>query len=225
MREIALDTETTGLSHRDGHRIIEIGCVELINRIPTGKVYHQYINPERDVSPGAAEISGLTYDFLKDFPTFQVIANEFYEFIDGATLVIHNASFDVGFINAEFSRLNLPHVSLSQTIDTVALSRKKFPGHPANLDAICKRFSIDISKRVKHGALVDAELLAEVYIELLGGRQGTIFKEENINPIAIATNRPYREPRHFAVNENELKEHQEFLKEIKDAIWTKASSA
>lgn len=224
MREIALDTETTGLSHRDGHRIIEIGCIELINRIPTGRVYHQYINPERDVSPDASEISGLTYDFLKDFPTFQLIADDFYKFIDGAILVIHNASFDIGFINSEFARLNIPQINLNQTVDTVVLSRKKFPGHPANLDAICKRFNIDNSKRIKHGALVDAELLAEVYIELLGGRQGKLFKENITSlPKITAANKPFRAPRHFAVNEDELKEHQEFLKEIKDALWLKAS--
>ncbi len=223
MREIALDTETTGLSHRDGHRIIEIGCVELINRIPTGKVYHQYINPERDVSTGASEISGLTYDFLKDFPSFQAVANDFYQFISGATLVIHNANFDIGFINAEFTRVNLPLLSVQDAIDTVALSRKKFPGQPANLDAICKRFNIDNSKRVKHGALVDAELLVEIYIELLGGRQNELFKEESASSKIAHIDRPFRAPRHFAINENELKEHLEFLNEIKDPLWLKTS--
>jgi DNA polymerase-3 subunit epsilon len=223
MREIALDTETTGLSHRDGHRIIEIGCVELINRIPTGKVYHQYINPERDVSPGATEISGLTYDFLKDYPSFQTVANDFYQFISGATLVIHNASFDIGFINSEFLRVDLPLLNAQEAIDTVALSRKKFPGQPANLDAICKRFNIDNSRRVKHGALVDAELLAEIYIELLGGRQNELFKEEPTLSNIVHIEKPFRAPRHFAVNENELNEHQEFLKEIKDPLWLKIS--
>jgi DNA polymerase-3 subunit epsilon len=223
MREIALDTETTGLSHRDGHRIIEIGCVELIHRVPTGQVYHQYINPERDVSPGASEISGLTYNFLKDFPTFQAIAQDFYQFIDGATLVIHNADFDIGFINAEFSRVNLPLLNVQEAIDTVLLSRKKFPGQPANLDAICRRFNIDNSKRVKHGALVDAELLSEIYIELLGGRQGELFKEVTESPKITAINKPFREPRQFAVNENEIREHQEFLKNLKDPLWLKIS--
>ena len=223
MREIALDTETTGLSHRDGHRIIEIGCVELIHRIPTGQIYHQYINPERDVSPGASEISGLTYNFLKDFPTFQAIAKDFYQFIDGATLVIHNANFDIGFINAEFSRVNLPLLNVQEAIDTVLLSRKKFPGQPANLDAICRRFNIDNLKRVKHGALVDAELLCEIYIELLGGRQGELFKEITESTKITSMNKPFREPRQFAVNENEISEHQEFLKNIKDPLWLKIS--
>lgn len=223
MREIALDTETTGLSHKDGHRVIEIGCVELVHRIPTGRVYHQYINPERDVSPGASAISGLTYGFLKDFPTFATIANDFYQFINGATLVIHNANFDIGFINAEFTRVNLPLLNVQEAIDTVLLSRKKFPGQPANLDAVCKRFNIDNSNRIKHGALIDAHLLVEVYIELLGGRQGELFKNTTTAPEIPESNKPFREPRMFAVNENESKEHQEFLKEIKDPLWLKSS--
>ncbi len=223
MREVALDTETTGLSHKDGHRVIEIGCVELVHRIPTGRVYHQYINPEREVSPGAAAVSGLTYNFLKDFPTFAAIAQEFYQFISGATLVIHNATFDIGFINAEFSQVNLPLLQLQDAVDTMVLSRKKFPGQPANLDAVCKRFNIDNSKRVKHGALIDAQLLAEVYIEFLGGRQGELFKNTSTIPEILESNKPFREPRRFAVNENESKEHQEFLKEIKDSLWLKRS--
>ena len=223
MREVALDTETTGLSHKDGHRVIEIGCVELLHRIPTGKVYHQYINPERDVSPGASAISGLTYNFLKDFPTFTTIANDFYQFINGATLVIHNASFDIGFINAEFARVNLPLLKVQEAIDTMLLSRKKFPGQPANLDAVCKRFNIDNSNRIKHGALIDAQLLAEVYIEFLGGRQGELFKNNQDAPEIIQSNKPFRKPRMFAINENESKEHQEFLKDIKDPLWLKSS--
>lgn len=222
MREIALDTETTGLSHKDGHRITEIGCVELMHRIPTGRTFHCYINPERDVSPGASAISGLTYDFLKDFPTFAAISKEFYEFIQEATLVIHNAPFDIGFINAEFSRLNLPLLNLTDAIDTVYLSRKKFPGQPANLDALCKRFNIDLSKRTKHGALVDAQLLTEVYIELTGGRQAEMFKQEQPDQLnVIALNKPFREPRVFASNENEMQEHAEFLKLLKDPLWEK----
>ncbi len=224
MREVALDTETTGLSHKDGHRITEIGCVELIHRIPTGRTFHCYVNPERDVSPGASAVSGLTYDFLKDFPTFSSIAQEFHEFIQESTLVIHNASFDIGFINAEFSRVNLPFLEVKDAIDTVIMSRKKFPGQPANLDALCKRFNIDLSKRTKHGALIDAQLLSEVYIELMGGRQTELFKPEAANePTAITSNSVYREPRLFAVNENETHEHEEFLKLLKDPLWKKIS--
>jgi DNA polymerase-3 subunit epsilon len=226
MREIALDTETTGLSHKDGHRIIEIGCVELLHRIPTGRTFHCYINPERDVSPGASAISGLTSDFLKDFSPFAVIAPEFHEFIQQATLVIHNAPFDIGFINAEFARLSLPLLEVNRAIDTVYLSRKKFPGQPANLDALCKRFNIDLSKRTKHGALVDAQLLTEVYIALTGGRQAEMFKQEQAEQLnAITANKPFREPRRFPINENEAREHEEFLKLLKDPLWKSSSKA
>lgn len=218
MREIALDTETTGLSPKDGHRIVEIGCVELVNRIPTGKTYHCYINPEREVSAGASAISGLTFEFLKDFSSFAEIAQSFYDFIKDSTLVIHNAAFDIGFINAEFERVNLPFLNVADAVDTVVLSRKKFPGQPANLDALCKRFGIDLTKRTKHGALLDAQLLADVYIELTGGRQAVLFKPEE-NEKLSALNTTYREPRVFAINQNELEEHEEFLKLIKNPLW------
>lgn len=218
MREIALDTETTGLSPKDGHRIVEIGCVELVNRIPTGKTYHCYINPEREVSAGASAISGLTFEFLKDFSSFAEIAQSFYDFIKDSTLVIHNAAFDIGFINTEFERVNLPFLNVADAVDTVVLSRKKFPGQPANLDALCKRFGIDLTKRTKHGALLDAQLLADVYIELTGGRQAVLFKPEE-NEKLSALNTTYREPRVFAINQNELEEHEEFLKLIKNPLW------
>lgn len=221
MREVVLDTETTGLSHKDGHRIIEIGCVELLHRVPTGKTYHTYINPERDVSAGASAVSGLTYDFLKDFSPFASIASEFYQFIQESTLVIHNANFDIGFINAEFSRLEIPHLRVSDAIDTVIISRKKFPGQPANLDALCKRFNIDLSKRTKHGALVDAQLLADVYIELMGGRQAHLFKQDESEENPLVVHKQFREPRTFAVNQNEFQEHEEFLKLLKDPLWKK----
>lgn len=224
MREIALDTETTGLSHKDGHRITEIGCVELVHRVPTGRTFHCYINPEREVSAGAAAISGLTHDFLRDFAPFAEIAQEFYQFIQDSTLVIHNASFDIGFINAEFDRLSIPLLNLSDTIDTVVLSRKKFPGQPANLDALCKRFNIDLTKRTKHGALIDAQLLADVYIELMGGRQIQLFRDEKLKEDSIVDNKEFRAPRTFAVNQNEIQEHEEFLKSIKDSLWEKISS-
>lgn len=221
MREVVLDTETTGLSHKDGHRIIEIGCVELLHRVPTGKTYHTYINPERDVSAGASAVSGLTYDFLKDFSPFASIASEFYQFIQESTLVIHNANFDIGFINAEFGRLEMPLLRVSDAIDTVIISRKKFPGQPANLDALCKRFNIDLSKRTKHGALVDAQLLADVYIELMGGRQAHLFKQDESEENPLVVHKQFREPRTFAVNQNEFQEHEEFLKLLKDPLWKK----
>jgi len=221
MREIALDTETTGLSAKDGHRIVEIGCVELINRVPTGRTYHTYINPERDVSPSATAISGLTYDFLQKFSKFGDIASNFHDFIKDSTLVIHNATFDIGFINAEFERISLPFLNVTEAIDTVVLSRKKFPGQPANLDALCKRLNIDLSKRTKHGALVDAELLVEVYIQLTGGRQAALFKNDQSENI-LTPDAVFREPRAFAINQNELDEHEEFLKLLKDPLWKRA---
>ncbi len=171
LREIVLDTETTGTDHAKGDRIIEIGCVELLNHIPTGKSYHVYINPECPVSPGAFAVHGLSDEFLADKPVFAAIVEEFYEFIRDARLVIHNAAFDIGFINAEFARTGHPAIDLADVVDTLIMARRKHPGAANNLDALCSRYGIDNSKRTKHGALLDAEILAEVYIELIGGRQ------------------------------------------------------
>ncbi|KLK93852.1 DNA polymerase III subunit epsilon [Microvirga vignae] len=171
LREIVLDTETTGTDHAKGDRIIEIGCVELLNHIPTGKSYHVYINPERPVSAGALAVHGLSDEFLADKPVFAAVVDEFHEFIRDARLVIHNAAFDIGFINAEFARTGHPAINLSDVVDTLIMARRKHPGAANNLDALCSRYGIDNSKRTKHGALLDAEILAEVYIELIGGRQ------------------------------------------------------
>ncbi|WP_134500813.1 DNA polymerase III subunit epsilon [Microvirga pakistanensis] len=171
LREIVLDTETTGTDHAKGDRIIEIGCVELLNHIPTGKSYHVYINPECPVSPGAFAVHGLSDAFLADKPVFAAIVEEFYAFIRDARLVIHNAAFDIGFINAEFARTGHPAIDLADVVDTLIMARRKHPGAANNLDALCSRYGIDNSKRTKHGALLDAEILAEVYIELIGGRQ------------------------------------------------------
>lgn len=171
MREIVLDTETTGTEHANGDRVIEIGCVELFNHIPTGRTYHVYINPERPVSAGALAVHGLSDEFLADKPVFAAIADEFAEFIRDAKLVIHNAAFDVGFLNAEFARTGHPPIDLKEVVDTLFLARRKHPGAANNLDALCSRYGIDNSKRTKHGALLDAEILAEVYIELIGGKQ------------------------------------------------------
>lgn len=174
MREIILDTETTGLDPKKGDRLIEIGCVEIFNRIPTGREYHCFINPEREVPAEAQKIHGLSTDFLKDKPLFQKVVREFLGFIGDDTLVIHNAQFDIGFLNAELAREKLPVLEMSRVVDTLAMARRKFPAGPNNLDALCKRFGIDNSKRTKHGALVDSLLLAEVYIELLGERQAAL---------------------------------------------------
>ena len=171
MREIVLDTETTGLDPVDGHRIVEIGAVELLNHMPTGRTYHQYINPERSVPKEAFDVHGIGDDQLRDKPVFARIGGAFLDFIGDARLVIHNAAFDLKFLNFELSKANLPTLSAARAIDTVMIARQKFPGSPASLDALCRRFGVDNSMREKHGALLDSEILAEVYLELIGGRQ------------------------------------------------------
>eukprot|EP01037_Dinobryon_pediforme_P041349 gene41349-51043_t len=171
MREIVLDTETTGLEAMGGDRVVEIGCVELFNHIPTGQIFHKYINPERSMPREAFNVHGLSDEFLKDKPKFRQVGPEFASFIAGARLVIHNASFDVGFLNAEFARLGIPAIGPELVVDTLQLARRRHPAGPNSLDALCSRYGIDNTKRVRHGALLDAELLAEVYIELIGGKQ------------------------------------------------------
>ena len=174
MREIVLDTETTGLDPKNGDRLIEIGCVELFNRLPTGKDYHVFINPERDVPIEAQNVHGISTEFLKDKPLFAVVAGAFVDFIGGDTLVIHNANFDIGFLNAELTRVKRQPISMVRVVDTLAMARRKHPAGPNSLDALCKRYGIDNTKRVKHGALMDSLLLAEVYMELLGERQAAL---------------------------------------------------
>lgn len=171
MREIVMDTETTGLDPADGHRIVEIGAVELFNHMPTGRSYHQYINPMRDMPAEAFAVHGLSEEFLSTHPGFADIAPEFLEFIADARLVIHNAPFDMRFINAELTWASLPPLPLERALDTLAMARRRFPGAPSSLDALCRRFGVDNAARQKHGALLDSELLAEVYLELIGGRQ------------------------------------------------------
>ena len=171
MREIVLDTETTGLDPATGDRIVEIGAVELFNHVPTGKTYHQYINPERTMPAEAFAVHGLGDDFLRNKPKFAHIASDFLAFIETAPLVIHNASFDLKFLNAELTAAGHAQLPPSRATDTLLIARKKFPGSPASLDALCRRFGIDNSAREKHGALLDSEILAEVYLELIGGRQ------------------------------------------------------
>lgn len=171
MREIVMDTETTGLSPDEGHRIVEIGCVELFNHVPTGKVYHQYINPQRDMPTEAFEVHGLSAERLSKEPVFADIADAFITFIGDAKLVIHNAGFDMKFLNAELKWLGKPPLEWERAVDTLAIARRKFPGAQASLDALCRRFNIDNSARELHGALLDSEILADVYLELIGGRQ------------------------------------------------------
>jgi DNA polymerase-3 subunit epsilon len=175
MREIVLDTETTGLDPDDGHRIIEIACVELLNHVPTGRVFHRYINPEREVPQEAFAVHGLSTDFLADKPLFSAVADELLDFIGDAPLVIHNASFDISFINAELDRIKRPAIPRERLVDTLLLARRKHPGVSNRLDDLCSRYAIDNSRRTKHGALLDAELLAEVYIDLIGARQSQLI--------------------------------------------------
>ncbi len=223
MREITFDTETTGLDPLSGHKIVEIGCVELIDKVRTGKFLHKYINPQREIPRSATDIHGLTAEFLSDKPLFADIAKEFIEFIGDDKLVIHNASFDMKFINYELESCGHKPLKASRATDTLLIARSKFPGAKVNLDALCNRFGIDLSRRDKHGALLDAELLAEVYVELLGGRQGAmllggaeIVVESQKND---SSKRKYRVSRSFTVSTEELAEHAEFLKKIKNNKW------
>ena len=178
MREIVLDTETTGLDPYQGHRLVEIGCVELLNRIPTGQTFHRYLNPERDMPDEAFAIHGLSLAFLKDKPCFAELVEEFLRFVGDAPLIMHNAAFDLGFLNAELERAAKPVIGSERMIDTLLLARRKHPAGPNRLDDLCLRYGIDNSRRTKHGALLDAEILAEVYIELIGARQAELGLEE-----------------------------------------------
>jgi DNA polymerase-3 subunit epsilon len=192
MREIVLDTETTGLNPRGGDRLIEIGCVELVNRYPTGREYHVFINPERDVPAEAQAVHGITTEFLLDKPLFTALAGEFLEFVADANLVIHNAAFDIGFLNFELERVGLPALAMDRVVDTLALARRKHPSGPNSLDALCKRYGVDNTMRVKHGALMDSVLLAEVYLELLGERQGALTLGTATAAVAASTIRAGR---------------------------------
>ena len=222
MREIILDTETTGLDPASGHRVVEIGCVELVDRLPTGSTFQRYINPERGMPAEAQSVHGLTDEFLREQPLFAAVAVDFLEFISDSPLVIHNADFDLGFMNMELKRAG--HVALhsNRAIDTVLLARRKFPGAPANLDALCKRFAIDNSGRELHGALLDASLLAEVYLELTGGRQTglKLVPEPESGRLGPATaGGEVRAPRPHAASESELAAHAALLAKIKHPIW------
>lgn len=227
MREIVLDTETTGFEPSQGDRIVEIGAVELLNHMPTGRTYHQYINPERAMPKSAFEVHGLGDEFLSDKPLFKDIAQAFIDFIGETQLVIHNASFDMKFLNAELKWVNRPELPMSQSLDTLAIARKKFPGANASLDGLCRRFGIDNSSRTLHGALLDSEILAEVYLELLGGRQsGFILAAEttsqSANPDEAWRPRPRPTPLASNLTKEEAAAHEIFVKDMGDgAIWTK----
>ena len=219
MREVVLDTETTGLDPRSGHRIVEIGCVELINHMATGKHFHKYLNPERDIPEQASVIHGLTEEFLSSQPVFADIAEEFEAFIGDSTLVIHNAEFDLGFINAEREKISQPPIAPNLAIDTVSLARRKFPGAQANLDALCRRFKIDNSDRSLHGALKDARLLAEVYLELIGGRQQNLGLSAEERKIVEAAEKNRRPPRPHAPTDAEQLAHAQFIEKLESPIW------
>ena len=231
MREIVLDTETTGFEPSEGHRIVEIGAVELLNKMPTGRTYHQYINPERAMPKEAFDVHGLGDDFLRDKPVFKAIARDFIEFVGESTLVIHNAAFDMKFLNAELTALGHPGLPMSQSLDTVAMARRKFPGAPASLDALCRRFGIDNSAREKHGALLDCELLAEVYLELIGGRQpdfvlATAAAQTAAHQRASQAGRAKPRPVPLAprLTDQEHAAHQAFVAKMGDAaLWLKRS--
>ena len=180
MREIVLDTETTGLDPFQGHRVVEIGCVELFNRIPTGQTFHRYVNPERDMPAEAFSVHGLSAEFLKDHPCFAEIVEDLIQFVGDAPLIIHNAAFDLAFLNAELERCGRPLIARDRLVDTLLLARRKHPAGPNSLDQLCSRYAIDNSRRTKHGALLDAQILAEVYIELIGARQAQLGLTETI---------------------------------------------
>ncbi len=221
MREIVLDTETTGIDALNGDRLVEIGCVELMNHVATGRTYHVYLNPERDMPEEAFRVHGLSTDFLKDKPLFSEVVADFLEFIGQDRLVIHNAPFDMGFINAEMTRIGMKPLR-NPVLDTVQMARKRFPGAPASLDALCRRFEIDNSNRTLHGALLDSELLAEVYLELLGGRQPDLVLAGGpaAGGPAIVVERVRREPRPHAPTAEELEAHAAFLKGFKvEPLW------
>lgn len=222
MREIVLDTETTGLDPAAGHRVIEIGCVELHNHVATDRSLQHYINPERDVPEDSVRIHGITADFLADKPRFSEIAPAFLDFIGNDRLVIHNAEFDLRFLNAELERIDLPRIDSARAVDTVKIARKRFPGAQASLDALCRRFGIDLSARSFHGALLDCHLLAAVYLELRGGRQPGFDLAAEAKARAgsdVARERQRREPRPHAASEAELAQHREMLEKLKDPIW------
>jgi DNA polymerase III subunit epsilon len=223
MREIILDTETTGLDPNDGHRLVEIACIELSNHIPTGRHFQVYLNPDRDVPSDAAAIHGLTGDFLADKPRFNEVVEKLLEFIGNAPLVIHNAEFDMRFLNAELARAGRSGIDYTRAVDTLNLTKQKFPGAPSSLDALCKRFAIDNSARTFHGAMLDAELLAEVYLELIGGRQAgleLVAVKSGTSMAVVTANRIARPPRPHQPSDAELIAHAALVAQLREPLWT-----
>jgi DNA polymerase-3 subunit epsilon len=236
MREVVLDTETTGFDAVNGDRLVEIGCIELMNHVPTGRSFQRYLNPERDMPMSAFQVHGLSSEFLSDKPKFAAVADDLLAFVGDAPLIIHNAEFDMKFINVELERAGKITIPTGRAVDTVQMARKKFPGSPASLDALCKRFNIDNSNRTLHGALLDAQLLADVYLELMGGRQAGLGLAV-VEAITVSVNLdftsgrrtatpgielPVRAPRPHAPSPEELAAHQAFIAKISSAIWLKA---
>ncbi len=235
VRELILDTETTGLDYEQGHRIVEIGIVELENHLPTGSYFHYYLNPERDSDKKAKEVHGLSREFLNDKPKFSDIADELVEYISDSRIIIHNAPFDLGFINAELKRCEMKKLNEDMIIDTLILAKKKFLGQSVSLDSLCKRFNIDLSERNVHGALKDAKLLASVYLELIGGRQSRLdlrttnkvnLEEEDslFNLDDFYKNRSLRKISHLSINEEDYKMHLKSIQTIKNSIWKKINN-
>ena len=231
-RELVLDTETTGLFHEEGHRLVEIGIIKLENHIPTGEYFHYYLNPERISDKKAEEIHGLTSEFLQNKPKFSDIADDFVEFISNSKIIIHNATFDLGFINAELRRCNLNEVKDENVIDTLILAKRKFPGQSVSLDSLCKKYNIDITDRQIHGAIKDAKLLATVYLELIGGRQSKLefeninnesdYIEDEINNLDdYYKNMSHRKINYINLNVDDYKMHLKSLEQIKNSIWKK----
>ena len=230
VREIVLDTETTGLDPRTGDRIVEIGCVELVDHFPSGRTLHQYINPERDMPQEAFNVHGLSTEFLSDKPVFQDVAEEFLAFVEDSILVIHNASFDIGFLNHELGTFGFPLIGMDRVIDTLALARRKHPGGQNSLDALCRRYGIDNSSRTLHGALLDSEILADVYLELIGGHQARLDLAQSVEQaVSVGADHqssvsPRPKPLPPRVTKAELKDHAAFVDTLGEgAIWSKYS--
>ena len=227
MREIVFDTETTGLDPKTGDRMVEIGCVEVINRVPTGATFHAYYNPERDMPIEAEQVHGLSGAFLADKPLFADGAQELLEFLGDAPLVAHNAGFDFGFLNNELALVGRDPIDMARMVDTVAIARKKHPGAKVSLDALCSRYGVDRSHRIKHGALLDAELLAQVYLELLGGRQIGLTldpeagkeQEAPANPLMEKVERVFRTPRPHSASDEEIARHKTFMEGFESPLW------